>query len=398
MPDTNIYTSKLNTGKITFNNGIKIIGALEGSSDGEGCDTIELVPDINQYDLGQYLVIEPNLDEDRIHIRAGGTPDDSAAKLVLGGLQTHVALNDQDTDRIIIRTKNTAEDGNHAWSFTSDGTTQFPLLNVDLHNGGVQEAETLQFSGEGTQCVITGPTPVLDVNAQRLIIQGQSATGTGEGGDVYIWAGDAQTNAGDIKIYAGDADASGSGNGGYVYIDGGAGVTSGGPIILTGGTSGPGAGGNVELRGGSGITSGEIVLTSNSNTWTFNNDGNTTIPDLKDIRDVSGNTAIGGGNRVKNYNSSSGSVVPIDENNIYAINTTTQATTVKLPASATTPIGYEFTVIDTIGNAASKNITITAESGDLIVSAPSGIAIDTDYGLLAFKYIGNKNWVILYGR
>lgn len=244
MPDSNIYTSKLNTGRLTFE-GVQIKGALGGSGDGLGSDTIELVPDVDLYTAHQYLVIDPT-DPDHIHIRAGGPQDDSDATLILGGEKSNITIDDQADGHVSILSR------------TADNST--------------------------------------------------------------------------------------------------------------------------------------------SHIWKFNNDGNITIPNLKDIRDVAGNTAIGGGNRVKEYNSSGGATVPIDENNIYSINTTTQATTVKLPASGTTPIGYEFTVIDSIGNALSKNITVTAESGDSIISAPSGIAIDTNYGLLAFKYIGNKNWAILYGR
>lgn len=240
-----IYISKLNTGKVTFD-GVTINGALGGSSDGENLDTLELVPDIDKYEDDQYLVVEPNLDENSIHIRAGGTLDDSTAKLVLGGLQTQVALSDQDGERITIKAKNADEDGNHA--------------------------------------------------------------------------------------------------------------------------------------------------------WVFNKHGNIIIPNNKDVEDVAGNTVIGGGNRVKYHDSDDATIVPVDENNIYVIDTIAAPTTIKLPASGTVKIGYEFIVIDQKGNASNKEITITAELGDFIISAPTGCMIDTDYGVLGFKYVGNKNWAILYGR
>lgn len=389
MPDTNIYTSKLNTGKITFNNGIKIIGALGGSSDGEVLDTIELVPDIDQYDGDQYLVVEPNVDESRIHIRAGGTIDDSAAKLVIGGLTTHVALSDQDTDRIIIRTKNTAEDGNHAWSFTSNGAMGFPNLDINLQDDGVTNVELLQFANNALYSVITGAAPVGGDDVKPLIVQGLSGTGGAQGGNIYVYSGSATgADAGSVTIKAGGS--TGVGN-------------WGGAIGLTSGSNPDATGSDITLTAGSGSSSanaGKVQINSGSYYWQFKPNGNVIIPDGKDIQDVAGNTAISGGNRVKNYSSSSGTVVPIDENNIYSINTTSQATTVKLPNTSNIPIGYNLMVFDNIGNAASKNITITADTiaGDSIISAPSGIAIDTNYGLLAFKHVGGKSWVILYGR
>jgi len=209
--------------------------------------------------------------------------------------------------------------------FGSDGTITFPTLTVDLHNGGNQSAQTLQFGDPSQQAIITGPTPALDTNAQRLIIQGQRGNGTGEGGDVYFWAGDADTNGGDIKIYAGDADNVSAGYGGYINLDGGSGYDGGGQISVNGGYSanGPGGtvnisagqggsdggavninggvtstnqGGNIALTGGYGGNSGgevrltggsagigipgygNIVLVSGASTWTFDNTGTLTVP------------------------------------------------------------------------------------------------------------------------
>jgi hypothetical protein len=218
---------------------------------------------------------------------------------------------------ISVRTGNV---GNaNVWKFVTDGSVIFPTLTVDLHNGGNQTAQTLQFGDDTQQAIITGPTPAVDTNAQRLIIQGQRGNGTGEGGDVYFWAGDADTNGGDIKIYAGDADT--SGYGGYINIDAGSGVDGGGQITITGGFSSngqggqvtvvPGAsanangaplnlfggqasgdGGNVVITAGYGqanggqvnITGGisglglanygNVVINAGASTWTFDNTGN----------------------------------------------------------------------------------------------------------------------------
>lgn len=144
------------------------------------------------------------------------------------------------------------------WRFTPDGSIYFPTLDVDLHNGGVQSAQTLQFGDNTQQAVITGPTPPVGsgYNAQRLIIQGQRGDGAGEGGDVYFWAGDADTAGGDIKIYAGDADNVSAGYGGYINITGGQGFDGGGDVSITGGRSANSAGAEVRLIGGLGATTG----------------------------------------------------------------------------------------------------------------------------------------------
>ncbi len=142
------------------------------------------------------------------------------------------------------------------WNFANDGTTTFPTLTVDLHNGGNQSAQTLQFGDKSQQAIITGPTPDVDNNAQRIIIQGQRGNGTGEGGDVYLWGGDADLGGGDIKIYAGDADNVSAGSGGYVNIAGGDGFDFGGYARMTAGQSLNGQGASASVVGGQGGTQG----------------------------------------------------------------------------------------------------------------------------------------------
>ena len=200
--------------------------------------------------------------------------------------------------------------GANNWAFNADGTTTFPTLTVDLHNGGTQTGQTLQLGDPNQQAFITGPAPAANVAAQRLIIQGQRGLGTGEGGDVYVWGGDSEINGGDIKIYAGDADNGSSGQGGNVHIAGGSGQNIGGEISLIGGITynGQGApvvvaggrgsttGGNVSLNGGYGdLTGGSIDISgglagnglgsygnvninAGASSWHFENTGNLTLP------------------------------------------------------------------------------------------------------------------------
>jgi hypothetical protein len=85
-----------NTGDITFD-GVKIIGAGTASGDGSNRGTIDLVPDAdlltNQYHEDQYLIIDPTA-PNHIHIRGGGTQDESAADLFVGGERNHVRVSD----------------------------------------------------------------------------------------------------------------------------------------------------------------------------------------------------------------------------------------------------------------------------------------------------------------
>lgn len=186
------------------------------------------------------------------------------------------------------------DNNSYTWAFNANGTMRFPSLNVDIHNGGVQNAQVLQFGEPYQQAIITGPTPDMNQNAQRLIIQGQRGQGTGEGGDVYFWGGDADTNGGDIKIYAGDADNPSSGNGGYVNIDAGNGYNSGGNVTLSAGNSSE-YGGNIQITSGYGaVQSGNVsVSVGGAHQWLFNTDGSLTLPGGMSIK-----TSYGGGNRL----------------------------------------------------------------------------------------------------
>lgn len=73
--------------------------------------------------------------------------------------------------------------------------------------------------------------------------------------------------------------------------------------------------------------------------------------------------------------------------------------TKKIYLNSTPDDGEEITIADHTGNAATTPIEIRVGNvSHAIVSAPDGVGIDTDYGLLCLKYIGSNSWIILYGR
>ena len=79
------------TGDITFD-GVQIVGAGTASGDGYNNGTIELVPDAT-HGTDQYLIIDPTA-PNHIHIRGGGTQDESQALLILGGERNNVEVSD----------------------------------------------------------------------------------------------------------------------------------------------------------------------------------------------------------------------------------------------------------------------------------------------------------------
>lgn len=75
-----------------------IENVVNGSGDGYGNDTFKIVPDddlVSGNGSDQYLIIDPT-SPNHIHIRAGGTQDESSAYLIIGGERTHVQVSDQD--------------------------------------------------------------------------------------------------------------------------------------------------------------------------------------------------------------------------------------------------------------------------------------------------------------
>lgn len=61
--------------------------------------------------------------------------------------------------------------------------------------------------------------------------------------------------------------------------------------------------------------------------------------------------------------------------------------------------GEEIIIADHTGGASSVPIEIRVGNvAHSIVSAPDGIGINTDYGLVCLKYVATNSWAILYGR
>ena len=169
----------------------------------------------------------------------------------------------------------------------STGTLTFPTLTVPISDNANPSGtgQTIKFSDSTQQAIIYGPESTSEAtSAQRIIIQGAPgyAGTSGEGGDVYVWAGpggDADGNGGDIKVRAGVGD--GTGSGGYLNFQAGDSATgNGGYINIESGESGTyGSGGDITVHAQSG---GEITLRTESSTstisWLFDTAGDLTAP------------------------------------------------------------------------------------------------------------------------
>jgi hypothetical protein len=105
-------------GYLTLPGGGEIINSPDSSGDGSGYSTLQLDPD-NTLQTDQYIIIDPTA-PDHIHVRAGGTPDNSYADLFLGAELNNVQVSDQSRE-VTVHTR--GED------------TTYPALNVNYASG-----------------------------------------------------------------------------------------------------------------------------------------------------------------------------------------------------------------------------------------------------------------------
>jgi hypothetical protein len=109
------------------------------SGDGQGWNTMRLVPDQQGLeDADTYIILDPAYDGQtgNIHIRAGGTRDNSLANLYLGGANSHVKIGAGLNPPVTVKANN------NSWTFSNTGTTTFPT-GVTLSNA--RGANTVNF-------------------------------------------------------------------------------------------------------------------------------------------------------------------------------------------------------------------------------------------------------------
>jgi hypothetical protein len=128
-----------------------VYGSDADSGDGNNRDTIKLIPDAElhraggDYDNDQYLIIDPT-DPGHIHIRAGGSMDNSNADLFLGGEKNNVRVSDT-SDRVAI-TADAGEGGIKTWLFDGGGALTLPnsgIITADFNGGPTAPLLTLRL-------------------------------------------------------------------------------------------------------------------------------------------------------------------------------------------------------------------------------------------------------------
>lgn len=129
-----------------------VYGGDADSGDGLNRDTIKLIPDAElfsnneSYNNDQYIIIDPTAGDPvgHIHIRAGGTMDNSTADLFLGGEKNNVRVSDVN-DNVTITTD--AGEGMYNWTFNNSGDLIFPgSSNAKI---GEDEPGLVVFSDNG---------------------------------------------------------------------------------------------------------------------------------------------------------------------------------------------------------------------------------------------------------
>ena len=98
------------------------------SGDEQGYNTMRLVPDMQGLeDLDQYIILDPT-SPGHIHIRAGGTQDNSQAILYFGGENSHVKIDSGPNPPVTVMANN------NSWIFGTNGSLTFP--NSSVQTGG----------------------------------------------------------------------------------------------------------------------------------------------------------------------------------------------------------------------------------------------------------------------
>jgi len=190
-----------------------LYGSNEDSSDGNSFDTIKLIPDsVLDYDSertnDQYIIIEPTGGEPgHVHIRSGGTMDQSSADLFLGGELNHVKVSD--TNDTITITTNVGQGATTSWVFNANSDLTIPgninsatdtsisIGNPSIENITVTTVDELVPPGNVWRLFINdGTYPGLGA-----IIQIGGTVTTGWGTPITVTIIDIQQDAGNWQIH-----------------------------------------------------------------------------------------------------------------------------------------------------------------------------------------------------
>jgi len=235
-------------------------GGDRDSADGNGYDTIKLVPDETLRRTGsqQYIIVEPTGGEPgHVHIRAGGTIDSSTADLFLGGEKNNVRVSDTN-DRVVI-TADAGEDGTKIWTFDNDGRLTFP-------SGGAVESVGMGWTGLTNGTIGTPVSILFKTTAEGYA--GQSIA------DITLT--NSSATQGRVEVVTTDAVAATN----KVWA-----FESDGTLVFPNSSVLDSADGNIEFRGMTNFNveaEGNVSLLTDSQgdgkEWLFGSNGDLTVP------------------------------------------------------------------------------------------------------------------------
>lgn len=160
------------TGNIVSDNS-RINFVSNSSGDGYGSSTIQLIPSTeNTVGPDQYLIIDPT-SPNHIHIRAGGTQDNSQSQLFLGGENSHFRVDSGLNPNVYINANG------QTWMFGDDGTFTAPgraEFDNNVYGGPTANHLWLGGSNDETSPSISVPSHITG-NVEYIWIQNQQGAG-----------------------------------------------------------------------------------------------------------------------------------------------------------------------------------------------------------------------------
>jgi hypothetical protein len=289
-------------GQTTFNSGsLRWVG--NSSGDVNGYTTLELHPD-DTIDNDGYLIIDPTA-PNHIHIRAGGTQDNSSAQLYLGGENSYFLVENGANSNVYVASNS------YQWKFDTTGNLTLPYEGVIQTLNDTVILRSVDTGTGNTVSARLGTNGALYLENTQYTNSWLNISTNSDGdanlvapyGNINITPAVGITNAAgkSLNLRGGDADQSDfyTGAGGAVNITGGLGASNDG--------GGGGPGGSINLTAGvssdpAGVA-GNVNITSDSSIWTFDYTGTTTLPTVanESTRLVGTRKVIGGLNATSPY-------------------------------------------------------------------------------------------------
>lgn len=360
-----------------------LFGSNADSGDGAGLDTIKLIPDATIYNNSsdQYLIVDPTA-PNHIHLRAGGTIDNSSAALFLGGENSHVEVQAGPNPPVYVRANN------NTWVFDIDGVLRLPgASNARI---GEDIPGIVVYSGNGFAVA----TNANSINTYQIEFIGYIHNGFGDspGATLTVTEIVGGTITDGMTIYGGGLPPEG-----WTLTFGG--------VLEPQGTGGTG---NYALNGANYLTSSQTfnngVLAAGTQTWTFDSSGNLTFPD-NTVQTTAwtgvaseGTTSTTSANvgyigMPQNAKSTSYTLVAGDQGkHIYV---TTAGQTITVPANSNTafPIG---TTIAIIAGPTANPVTIDIVSDTMYLGGVGSTGTRTlaAYGMATLVKVDTTTWFI----